>query len=593
MSYDLMFRRAIELHEQGEFDKAEQLYRQILETLPENPDILNLLGLIAQVKGVHEEAAGLFYRAIKADGKRAPFYFNLGISLNCWSKPYEAIEAFSNALKYEPQMKEAWLQIGHIRHDLGQTNQAKNAYEQALKIDDKYCEALIGQIMLTPENAISKLQELKTKFPNEPQIDFELSRLFLDKQDYSNTLLHAQNAAAAYPDNPEVQTVLGQAMLGLGQIGPAETNFNRALELDANNILAHLNLADIKTWQQDYNSAEKHYLRVLELGRNNFAAHLNYATLLYKEHRLSEALEEFRQAIIINPKSAEASNNLGLILKDLQEYEEALGLFFNAYALNPELEEVSVNLSETLMLYHQKDADTAVKIAENWLRQAPNNIFAARTTASLKGIATNSADNKTYAEKLFDNFAEHYDNTLHQINYQLPQAFSKYLGEIRGLILDLGCGTGLLGETLKKPHNQIIGVDISEAMLQQAQNKNIYQELINRDILAYLDGPHPTFDLITAADVFCYISDLTPIIQKCFPNRLCFSIEIGDNTNNWQLSPQGRYKHSLEYVNKLLSTTGYNQIDCHHLTLRNENTQEVKGAIFIAATTKENAHEPR
>ena len=85
MSYDLMFRRAIELHEQGEFDKAEQLYRQILETVPENPDILNLLGLIAQVKGVHEEAAGLFYRAIKADGKRAPFYFNLGISLNCWT----------------------------------------------------------------------------------------------------------------------------------------------------------------------------------------------------------------------------------------------------------------------------------------------------------------------------------------------------------------------------------------------------------------------------------------------------------------------------------------------------------------------------
>ena len=593
MSYDLMFRRAIELHEQGEFNKAEQLYRQILETVPENPDILNLLGLIAQVKGVHEEAAGLFYRAIKADGKRAPFYFNLGISLNCWSKPYEAIEAFSNALKYEPQMKEAWLQIGNIRHDLGQTNQAQNAYEQALKIDDKYCEALIGQIMLTPENAISKLQELKTKFPNEPQIDFELSRLFLDKQDYSNALRHAQNAATAYPDNPEVQTVLGQAMLGLGQIGPAETNFNRALELDANNILAHLNLADIKMWQQDYNSAEKHYLRVLELDRNNFAAHLNYATLLYKEHRLSEALEEFRQAIIINPKSAEASNNLGLILKDLQEYEEALGLFFNAYTLNPELEEVSVNLSETLMLYHQKDADTAVKIAENWLRQAPNNIFAARTTASLKGIATNSADNKTYAEKLFDNFAEHYDNTLHQINYQLPQAFSKYLGEISGLILDLGCGTGLLGETLKNPHNQIIGVDISEAMLQQAQNKNIYQELINRDILAYLDGPHPTFDLITAADVFCYISDLAPIITKCFPNRLCFSIEIGDNTNNWQLSPQGRYKHSLEYVNKLLSTTGYNQIDCHHLTLRNENTQEVKGAIFIAATTKENAHEPR
>lgn len=593
MSYDLMFRRAIELHEQGEFDKAEQIYRQLLETVPGNPDILNLLGLIAQVKGVHEEAASLFYRAIKADGKRAPFYFNLGISLNCWGKSHEAIEAFSNALRYEPKMKEAWLQIGHIRHDLGQISSAKEAYNQALKLDDKYCEAMIGKILLAPKNAISQLQELKAKFPNEPQIDFELSRLFLDKQEFQNALLHAQNAAAVYPDSPEVQTVLGQALLGVGHIGLAATHFSHALELDANNILAHLNLADIKSQQQEYDSAEKHYLRVLELERNNFAAHLNYATLLYHEHRLSEALEEFRHAVIINPKSAEASNNLGLILKDLQEYEEALGLFFNAYALNPELEEVSVNLSETLMLYHQTDAATAVKIAENWLRQAPNNIFAARTAAALKGIPVTSADNKAYAAKLFDNFAEHYDNTLHQINYQLPQAFSQHLGNISGQILDLGCGTGLLGEALKTPHNQIIGVDISEAMLRQANAKNIYQTLINCDILTYLSNHHPAFNLITAADVFCYFSDLAPVISKCFPTPLCFSVELAPNITDWQLSPRGRYKHSLEYVNKLLSTAGYNHIEYKLLTLRTENGQDVQGAIFFANTVKENAHEPR
>ena len=593
MSYDLMFRRAVELHEQGEFDKAEQLYRQILETIPENPDILNLLGLIAQIKGIHEEATGLFYRAIKADSKRAPFYFNLGISLNCWGKPYEAIEAFSNALKYEPQMKEAWLQIGNIRHDLGQLSQAQDAYEQALKIDENYCDAQIGKIMLSPADAIKKLQDLQGQFPNEAKIDFELSRLFLDKQDYKTALLHAQKAQTKYQDSSEIQTILGQTLLGLGQIKQAETHFSQALELDANNILAHLNLADIKAQQQDHNSAERHYLRVLELDRNNFAAHLNYATLLYKEHRVSEALEEFRQAIIINPKSAEASNNLGLILKDLQEYEEALGLFFNAYALNPKLEEVSVNISETLMLYYQKDNTTAVKIAENWLRQAPDNIFAIHTTAALKGIPVSSAENKAYAEKLFDNFAANYDNTLQQIDYQLPQAFKEYLGEVSGQILDLGCGTGLLGEALKTPHNQIIGVDISEAMLQKAKLKGIYNELINQNILVYLDTSSPSFDLITAADVFCYISDLAPIIQKCFPSKLCFSIEIGDNTSNWQLSPQGRYKHSLEYVNKLLSTTGYNQINYHQLTLRTENRKNVQGAIFLADTIKENAHEPR
>lgn len=44
MSYDLLFRRAVDFHQNGEFDKAEMLYRQILETVPENPEVLNLLG---------------------------------------------------------------------------------------------------------------------------------------------------------------------------------------------------------------------------------------------------------------------------------------------------------------------------------------------------------------------------------------------------------------------------------------------------------------------------------------------------------------------------------------------------------------------
>ena len=38
MSYDLLFRRAVDFHQNGEFDKAEMLYRQILETVPENKE---------------------------------------------------------------------------------------------------------------------------------------------------------------------------------------------------------------------------------------------------------------------------------------------------------------------------------------------------------------------------------------------------------------------------------------------------------------------------------------------------------------------------------------------------------------------------
>ena len=52
MGYDLLFQQALGFHEQGRLNEAENIYRQILETAPNNPDILNLLGLIAQQKGL-------------------------------------------------------------------------------------------------------------------------------------------------------------------------------------------------------------------------------------------------------------------------------------------------------------------------------------------------------------------------------------------------------------------------------------------------------------------------------------------------------------------------------------------------------------
>ena len=100
-----MFQQALALHEQGRFDEAESLYRQILQTAPDNPDVLNLLGLVAQAKGVHNEAVELFYQAIRKAPAHAPFYFNLALSLDMWGKPYEAIDAYQKALKLKPDIK--------------------------------------------------------------------------------------------------------------------------------------------------------------------------------------------------------------------------------------------------------------------------------------------------------------------------------------------------------------------------------------------------------------------------------------------------------------------------------------------------------
>ena len=47
-------------------------------------------------------------------------------------------------------------------------------------------------------------------------------------------------------------------------------------------------------------------------------------------------------------------------------------------------------------------------------------------------------------------------------------------------LLDLGCGTGLLGQTLKKKFGfvSLVGLDVSEDMLEKAKEKGVYNKLI-------------------------------------------------------------------------------------------------------------------
>ena len=197
-------------------------------------------------------------------------------------------------------------------------------------------------------------------------------------------------------------------------------------------------------------------------------------------------------------------------------------MFFNAFLKNPEREEISINLAETLTLLHYQDAEKALKIAEQWLHKAPDNVFAQHLNAALKG--EKCENNQFFSQKLFDHFAGNYDHVLQRIGYQVPGKLREITGEIKGTAIDLGCGTGLVGEVYKTDSAQLIGVDISERSLDQARGKGIYKELIADDVLHFCQTRLKDYqpDIIFAADVCCYIGQLEELIRACRPYQLAF-----------------------------------------------------------------------
>ena len=569
MGYDILFQQALQFHEQGRLSEAENIYRQILETAPDNADVLNLLGLIAQAKGMHTQATELFYHAVKQAPKHAPFWFNLGLSLENDNKPVEALQAYQTAIELKPDFKEAFSNMGDIYNKEQKSDLAEEMYKKALQIDGNYTPVLANLAALKQD--LKALQDYCLRYPEDAIFPYYLSKIYQNKAQYEEALSYINQAHQITPNAPEILETLAELLMLTNKKEEAIKIFEQILKLNPNSVPALINLANHATQLRDYPQAERYYKQALDLSPHDLDAHFNYANMLYRQNRIPEALEEYRAAVIINPNRYEISNNLGLIQKDLGEYEEALGLFFNAFFKNPTSEDIALNIVETLTLLYHQDKDKAIKIAQNWQDKVPNNIFAQQINAALNGET--SENNQIYIQKLFDHFADNYEMVLRRIGY-------------KGTLVDLGCGTGLVGEAYQASHTKLIGIDISEKSLDQARSKNIYQELIKDDILHFcqtrLKDYHPT--LITAADVFCYYSDLEAILAACAPFPLAFSVEKADDANAKPFTRQasGRYQHQVSYIEQLLKKCGYTNINQYPLILRKEYGQDVNGIIFTA-----------
>ena len=209
----------------------------------------------------------------------------------------------------------------------------------------------------------------------------------------------------------------------------------------------------------------------------------------------------------------------------------------------------------------------------------PENTFAKR----INEIFNNKTDinDPKFTQELFNLFADNYEQVMNNINYTLPQQLANILSPIFGIIIDLGCGTGLTGTALKNENNTLIGVDISDKMLQMAQSTNVYNQLILDDINHYCKNL-PYADWVIAADVFGYVGNLDTLINNIYPRNLCFSIVTDDKCDKYRLEHNGRYRHNPLYIKKLLQKSGYSNIIEKNSIIRTENNSPVKGIIFIA-----------
>jgi predicted TPR repeat methyltransferase len=246
------------------------------------------------------------------------------------------------------------------------------------------------------------------------------------------------------------------------------------------------------------------------------------------------------------------------------------------------------------------DRDGAVAAFEKTRDADPDDYHGARLQlARLGSGAAAPAMSGTYVRRLFDQYAARYDTALtERLAYRGPALLRDAIERATQALdrpphfrsmLDLGCGTGLGGAAFRAIADRLVGVDLSPAMIAQADSKGFYDRLATGDLTEFLtaeadDGE--TYDLVLAADVFVYVNDLTPIIAATARvvargGLFAFTLEThsGDGVT---LLPTLRYAHGEPYIRRALTAAGFMLASASRAAVRSEKGAPVDSLVVIA-----------
>ncbi len=547
-------------HRTGNLQAASTLYQKLLSLDPQHIPSLHALAVLYSQIGRMEEALSTLDSALKLQPESAELHNTLGNIFLKMGDSFAAEKSFKTAIHYKSDYAAAYNNLGNALYRQRQLEQGLFAYTTALKIeptlnDAHYNLALIYSQQNKNEEALHSLKELLEKDPQHLRPTLQIAKIYYNQGDFSASIPVFKKALELQADNAEIHHDLGLSLLANKDYAAAITEFKKCLVLDKQHSEAHYHLATAYLQEEELQKALNHYLQQLSISPH-LDAYYNIGVLLTTLNRNEEAIPYFEEVLRLDPDYQNAHLNLGVIHLKFGRQTAAINHYEQALKINP------------------KDSEI-------------NYILAGLSQSE----ATPSTAPAQYLSHLFDQYALYYDKHLQEhLHYQVPEEIFNSLKNHTELlqakwnILDLGCGTGLSGILLQPFAKQLVGVDISENMLDLASQKNIYTQLEQADISDFLDSAQD-FNYMIAADVFSYHGKLESLFAKAQAalasnGYFSFSVERGFKYP-YHLEQSLRYTHTKEYIQELIQKYHFNCISFDNLVLRRQQNDTVEGYLLL------------
>jgi tetratricopeptide (TPR) repeat protein len=347
---------AIQHHQAGRLQAAEQIYRQILQVEPNHPDALHLLGVIAAQCGKYDSAVEYMGRATQLNQDNANAHNNLGNALREQGKSEEAAACYRRALQLKPDYADAHNNLGAVLRDQGNLEEAVACCRRALELKPNYAEVHnnLGAALQNQgksDEAIACYRRALELKPDYAKAHYNLGSALKDLGKPDEAAACYRRALELKPDDAEAHNNVGNALLDQGKPDEAAACYRRALELRPDYGEAHNNLGNALMGQGEPDQAAACYRLALQLMPDDADAFSNLGAALRDQGKLEEAVACCRRALELKPDFAEVHNNLGAALQNQGKLEEAVACCRRALELKPDFVEAHNNLGTA---YHEQ-----------------------------------------------------------------------------------------------------------------------------------------------------------------------------------------------------------------------------------------------
>lgn len=348
------------------------------------------------------------------------------------------------------------------------------------------------------------------------------------------------------------------------------------------------NLANIYRSEAQPQKALAWYRKALEITPGDIDTICNVGSLCDQLDLLDDAREALEAAKSADPNHPETNHNLAMVYSQLDMEEAAIDCIEAIHA-GP-MRRVNKPTYHARVLSRFGRRDRALEILERYHTAFPDDPEVAYEFRSLRGDDMDRAPDD-YVRKHFDGFAEGFDSQLEKLGYVVPERLGALATALIGddkvpLIVDLGCGTGLMGQYLCPLCKVLIGVDLSPAMLRLAERRGQYDQLGEGELVQALNNmPEGIIDFATAADTLCYFGPLDDVFAGLAHGlreggAFIATVESHEGEDGPKHLVSGRFSHSEAYIRRTAEAQGLSLRIAQDLDLRTEFGEPVKGIMF-------------